>query len=78
MRIVLSIPDKVYADAERLATELRISRSDLYSRAIREYVVRHSPDQLTKKMNRVLEKVGNDIDGFIHRAACRALEKVDW
>jgi metal-responsive CopG/Arc/MetJ family transcriptional regulator len=78
MRIVISIPDEVYADAERLGAELRISRRDLYSRALREYVSRHSPNRLTEAMNSVIEEVGNDVDEFSRRAACRVLEQVDW
>ncbi|HEY2296023.1 MAG TPA: hypothetical protein VGM86_35440 [Thermoanaerobaculia bacterium] len=60
MRVVISIPDEVWEDAERLATELRISRGDLYSRALREYVARHTPDRITETMNSVIEKVGSD------------------
>ena len=78
MRVVLSIPDEVCADAERLATELRISRSDLYSRAIREYVARHSPDWLTETMSYVIDEVGDDVKEFSQRAARRVLEQVEW
>jgi metal-responsive CopG/Arc/MetJ family transcriptional regulator len=78
MRIEISIPDEVFEDAEHLATDLRISRSDLYTRALREYIARHAPDQLTEVMNSVIEEVGSEVDEISHRAASRVLEQVDW
>jgi hypothetical protein len=41
MKTAISIPDDVFADAERLARRLKKSRSELYSRAIREYIGEH-------------------------------------
>jgi metal-responsive CopG/Arc/MetJ family transcriptional regulator len=78
MKTVVSIPDEVFEEAERLAVELQISRSELYSRALQEYVARHAPDRLTDAMNRVIEKLGSDIDEFSQRVAHRALEQVEW
>jgi metal-responsive CopG/Arc/MetJ family transcriptional regulator len=78
MKTAVSIPDQVFEEAERLANELRTSRSKLYSRALQEYVARHAPDRLTEAMNRVIEKVGNDVEDFSQRAARRVLEQVEW
>jgi metal-responsive CopG/Arc/MetJ family transcriptional regulator len=78
MKTAVSIPDSVFEEAERLATELRTSRSELYSRALQEYVARHAPDRLTEAMNRVIDEVGSGIDEFSQRAARRVLEQVEW
>jgi metal-responsive CopG/Arc/MetJ family transcriptional regulator len=78
MKTAVSIPDNVFEEAERLANELRTSRSKLYSRALQEYVARHAPDRLTEAMNRVIEEVGNDVEDFSQRAARRVLEQVEW
>lgn len=77
MKTAVSIPDDVYEEAERLASELRTSRSQLYSRALREYVTRHAPDRVTEAMNRVLDEVGSEIE-FSRRAGRQALERVEW
>src|SRR6266511_1777128 len=42
MKTAISIPDDVFEEAERLATELQTSRSQLYSRALQEFVARHA------------------------------------
>jgi metal-responsive CopG/Arc/MetJ family transcriptional regulator len=43
MKTAISIPDEVFEEAERLAIELQTSRSQLYSRALQEFVARHAP-----------------------------------
>jgi len=78
MKTAVSIPDDVFEEAERLATELRTSRSQLYSRALQEFVARHSSDRLTEAMNRVVDAVGSAVDEFSQRASRRVLEQVEW
>jgi hypothetical protein len=78
MKTAVSIPDDVFEEAERLATELKTSRSQLYSRALQEFVARHAPDRLTEAMNGVIDEVGTEVDEFSERAAYRVLEQVEW
>jgi len=78
MKTAVSIPDDVFEEAERLAADLETSRSQLYSRALREFVARHAPDRLTEAMNRVVDAVGTEVDEFSRRAARRVLEQVEW
>lgn len=78
MKTAVSIPDDVLEEAERLVAELQTSRSQLYSRALKEFVTRHAPDRLMEVMNCVVDEVGNGVDEFSQRAARRVLEQVDW
>jgi metal-responsive CopG/Arc/MetJ family transcriptional regulator len=78
MKTAVSIPDDVFEEAERLAMDLQTSRSQLYSRALREFVARHAPDRLTEAMNRVVDEVGSEIDELSQRASRRVLEQVEW
>jgi metal-responsive CopG/Arc/MetJ family transcriptional regulator len=78
MKTAVSIPDEVFKEAERLAAELQTSRSQLYSRALREFVARHAPDRLTEAMNRVVGEVGNGVDELSRRASRQVLEHVEW
>ena len=78
MKTAVSIPDDVFEEAERLAMDLQTSRSQLYSRALQEFVARHAPDRLTEAMNRVVDVVGSEIDEFSQRASRRVLEQVEW
>jgi len=47
MKTAISIPDDIFAQADALARVLKTSRSDLYTRAVREYVARHGEDEVT-------------------------------
>jgi metal-responsive CopG/Arc/MetJ family transcriptional regulator len=78
MKISVSIPDKVFEAAERLARSSKKSRSRLYGAALREYLVRHSPDKITETMNRALAEIGDTEDAFVSAAARRILEKSEW
>ena len=78
MKAAVSIPDDVFADAERLARRLRTSRSRLYARALADFVVQHEGDKVTDSMNRVLEEVGAKPDAFTRRAARRTLRNAEW
>jgi metal-responsive CopG/Arc/MetJ family transcriptional regulator len=78
MKTAVSIPDDVFDEAERLALELKTSRSRLYSRALAEFVARHAPDRLTEAMDRVIQEIGNDVDEFSRRASNRVLERIEW
>jgi len=64
MKTAVSIPDRVYEDAERLARRTKKSRSRLFTDAIKEYVERHAPEEITDAMNRVCAERENTRDEF--------------
>ena len=78
MKTAVSIPDHVFEQAERLARRTRKSRSHVFSSALREYVARHSPDDVTDAMDRVCEHVGDQGDLFVAQAARQTLEHSEW
>lgn len=78
MKTAVSIPDDVFDKAERLARRMKKSRSELFSRALAEYVARHAPDHVTEAMNQVCAEIGTEPDTFGLAAARRTLERVEW
>jgi metal-responsive CopG/Arc/MetJ family transcriptional regulator len=78
MKTAISIPDDVFANAERLAKRLRKSRSQLFSDAVAEYIARHAPDEVTEAMDKVCEEVGREGTEFVSAAARRILERSEW
>ena len=78
MKTAISIPDNVFADAERLARQTKKSRSQLFSDAVREYVARHASDEVTDAMDRVCTELGKARDDFAPAAAHRILERIEW
>ena len=78
MKTAVSIPDDVFEGAERLARSTKRSRSRLFSDALKEYLARHAPEEVTDAMNRALSELGEPSDPFVSLASRRALERSDW
>ena len=78
MKTAVSIPDEVFQDAERLARRAKKSRSQVFSEALKEYVARHAPDEVTEAMDRAVVLVSGTPDKFISAAARRVLERTQW
>jgi metal-responsive CopG/Arc/MetJ family transcriptional regulator len=78
MKTVVSIPDDIFEDAERLALRLQTSRSQLYARALAEFVARHDDDQVTELMNQAVREAVGDADSFVQEAARQAIERAEW
>jgi metal-responsive CopG/Arc/MetJ family transcriptional regulator len=78
MKTAVSIPDDVFEGAERLARQTKKSRSRLFSDAVKEYVARHAPDDVTVAMDQVCAELGNSKDAFVSSAARRILERSEW
>ena len=78
MKTAVSIPDDVFEKVERLARREKRSRSEVFSAALREYVARHSPDEITEAINRVCDQIGDQSDEFVAAAARQILEKTEW
>jgi metal-responsive CopG/Arc/MetJ family transcriptional regulator len=78
MKTAVSLPEQVFRAAERHAKRARKSRSQLYAEALSEYLARHSPDEVTEAMNRVVEQIEEPIDPFVTRAGRRILERTEW
>jgi metal-responsive CopG/Arc/MetJ family transcriptional regulator len=78
MKAAVSIPDEVFESAERLARRTKKSRSRLFSDAVREYVARHAPAEVTETLNRVCAGMPPRADDFVSLAARRMLERSEW
>jgi metal-responsive CopG/Arc/MetJ family transcriptional regulator len=79
MKTVVSIPDPVFQAGERLAQRLGISRSQLYSKALCEYVTRHDKDdEITRRLNEVYAKESSEPDPVISKIAAQSLPKESW
>jgi predicted transcriptional regulator len=83
MKTAISIPDDLFADAERLAEALKKSRSRLYGDAVREYLARHSAERVTETLDALCVELapgGEPVSSakFTQAAARRTLERSDW
>jgi metal-responsive CopG/Arc/MetJ family transcriptional regulator len=78
MKTAISVPDEVFEKAEATAKRLQISRSELYSRALREFLDSHSPDRVTSGWDAVIEEVGQPETSISAGASRGIFEKTEW
>lgn len=78
MKVAVSIPDDVFEEADRLAQRLKSSRSEVYARALAEFVGTHAPDRVTEAMDAAIDSVGDEPDEFTRAAARRVFDRVEW
>ncbi len=78
MKTAISIPDKVYRAAERLAKRKGISRSELYARAVEALIRVEDDDEVTAQLNRVYAADPGDLDDGLRRLPGRVLRDEPW
>jgi metal-responsive CopG/Arc/MetJ family transcriptional regulator len=57
MKTAVSIPDKLFQSAERTAKKLGIPRSQLFAKALEEFISNHEKDRITEKLNELYSKI---------------------
>ncbi len=79
MKTAISIRDEIFEAAERLAQSLGMSRSELYSTAVKEFVFRHSRQRITERLNAVYDGDGTDsaLDRTLQTLQARSLPSED-
>ena len=78
MKTAVSIPDDVFEQSERLARSTRKSRSQFYADALREYVARHAPEEVTDRMEQACAEFDEPVDEFVSAATGRILARSEW
>lgn len=78
MKTAVSIPDEVFGSADALAKRLGVSRSELYARAVAEFVAKHRSEAVTERLDRVYAEQPGRLDRRLRRAQARSLRAADW
>jgi metal-responsive CopG/Arc/MetJ family transcriptional regulator len=78
MKTAISLPDSVFEEAETLAQELGLSRSELYTQALQAYLKRYNRHQILIKLNHVYTKESSELDSVMARMQVMSLPHEDW
>ncbi len=80
MKTAISIPDEVFSAAERAAKALGVSRSELYTNAVREFVARYGRENITRKLNDVYleQDDASKLDPALQAIQEQSLQHEDW
>jgi hypothetical protein len=78
MKTAVSLPDELFRMAEATAHRLRVSRSELYARAIAEFLKGQRDNSITERLNDVYSRRAAKLDSGLHRAQLKSLGKDAW
>jgi predicted transcriptional regulator len=78
MKTAISLPDDLFRLAETTARRLRVSRSELYAKAIAEFLKRQQASSITERLNDVYSRHPAKVDSGLHRAQLKSLQKDAW
>lgn len=78
MKVAVSIPDPVFAEAELLAKRWRTSRSEIYARALDTFIAMHGTDRVTAMLDQAVEAAGAETDNLAKATSRRVLDRIEW
>lgn len=78
MKIAISVPDAVFEAGEHLARQLDVSRSQLYSDALAQYLTARGAAQVTARLNRIYSAESSAIEPALNRAQFDTLDDEAW
>ena len=78
MKTAISVPDEVFEAADRTAKKLGVSRSELYSTAVYEYIERHKIEDVTSRLNDLYASEDSELDAHLGKMQGQSLKKEDW
>ena len=80
MKTAVSLPDALFEAAERLARRLRVSRSQLFQRALSSYLRAHQDESVTEALNAVHSGHGNGgrLDPVLDKLQAASIQSKEW
>jgi len=80
VKTAISLPDPVFKSAEQLAQRLRMSRSELYAKAVKAFLEEHRDDLITSRLNDVYgpEAECSSLDPGVAFLQHRSLSREKW
>lgn len=78
VKTAISLPDELFQQADALAKRLGIPRSQLYARALEEFLDSHGPDHVTSALDEVYAEVESALDPTLAAAQASTVGQEEW
>jgi Arc/MetJ family transcription regulator len=78
VKVAVSIPDDLYADADRFAGQKGMNRSALYARALRHLLAEEGDDELTRRIDATCDEAPRDDLAAVARVDLIATGAWEW
>ncbi|MBN3945599.1 MAG: ribbon-helix-helix domain-containing protein [Nostoc sp.] len=78
MKTAISLPDSIFEEAEALARQLGVSRSELYTKALKAYLRKYTRNQMLNQLNKVYSEESSELDSVLAKLQFMSLPLEDW
>lgn len=78
MKTAISIPDSIFKAAEKMAQRLGFSRSELYAKAVAEFLQKHRNDGVTKQLDKIYSEKPSQLDPGIKALQAASIDEDEW
>jgi metal-responsive CopG/Arc/MetJ family transcriptional regulator len=78
MKTAISLPDELYQEADAVAEQIGVSRSQLYATALAEYLAKFRSEGVTSRLNAVYAAAPDAADGALKAAARKSVGRASW
>ncbi len=78
MKTAISIPNETFDAAEHFASSAGLSRSELYAKAVLEYLNKHKYTNITQALNKIYADSDANLDSKLHEMQINSLQKEEW
>jgi metal-responsive CopG/Arc/MetJ family transcriptional regulator len=78
MKTAISLPDPVFEEAESLARQLGVSRSELYTKALKAYLQKYNRDRTLNKLNQIYSEESSEPDPVLTKIQLMSMPSEDW
>ena len=78
MKTAISLPDAIFEEADAVAKRLGMSRSELYTEALKVYLQRYNREHILFKLNEVYPQESSELDPVMSKMQFMSLQREDW
>ena len=78
MKTAISIPDKLFLAADQYAKNHGVSRSNLYAKAVAQFLEQHPSDYITNQLNKVYHHQNSKLNKTLSSMQFNSIRKEEW
>ncbi|MEO8073141.1 MAG: hypothetical protein ABI686_07815 [Acidobacteriota bacterium] len=78
MKTAISVSDEVFQLSEKLAKQLKVSRSKIFAMGVEKLAEEYDEEDIIARINAVCEKVDTSLDPAIKNYQSRVIQRDKW
>jgi metal-responsive CopG/Arc/MetJ family transcriptional regulator len=77
MKTAIFIPDELFQAAEQFARRHRMSRSELYAKALQQYLQEHRSQAITEQLDAIYATASSTLDSALAHMQTRSIRRAE-